>query len=105
MKQIVFAIAIMFLATLAYAQDYSAEIAKTQSEIVRLESQKRLSADMEPKGLRRSIAQKKEYLNELLMMQNGATYQDIQLQKQQKQLNRIEGQLGAIHAQQIINNN
>lgn len=93
-------ITILFLATLAYAQDYSAEIAKTQAEIVRLESQKRLSADMEPKGLRRSIAQKKEYLNELHMMQNGATYQDIQLRKQQKQLNRIEGQVNTIRANQ-----
>jgi len=100
MKRIILFITILFLATLAYAQDYSAEIAKTQSEIARLESQKRLSADMEPKGLRRSIAQKKEYLNELVMMQNGATYQDIQLRKQQKQLNRMEGKINSIQANQ-----
>lgn len=100
MKHIVITITILLLATLAYAQDYSAEIAKTQSEIARLESQKRLSADMEPKGLRRSIAQKKEYLNELVMMQNGATYQDIQLRKQQKQLNRMEGKINSIQANQ-----
>jgi len=100
MKTTILFIAALFLATLAYAQDYSAEIAKTQQEIVRLESQKRLSADMEPKGLRRSIAQKKEYLNELYMMQNGATYQDIQLQKQQKQLNRMEGKINTIQANQ-----
>jgi hypothetical protein len=99
-KHIVITITILLLATLAYAQDYSAEIAKTQSEIARLESQKRLSADMEPKGLRRSIAQKKEYLNELVMMQNGATYQDIQLRKQQKQLNRMEGKINSIQANQ-----
>lgn len=98
MKHIVLALFILFLATLSYAQDYSAEIAKTQQEIVRLESQKRLSADMEPKGLRSSIAQKKEYLNELHMMQNGATAQDIQMRRQQKQLDRIEGQVDAIRA-------
>lgn len=91
-------ITIIFLATLAYAQDYSAEIAKTQQEIVRLESQKRLSADMEPKGLRGKIAAKKEYLADLQAMQNGATAQDIQLRKQQKQLDRIEGQVDAIRA-------
>ena len=94
-------IIVLFLSTLAYAQDYRAEIVKTQQEIVRLESQKRLSADMEPKGLRRTIAQKKEYLSDLQAMQNGATAQDIQLRKQQKQLDRIEGKLGAIHAQQF----
>lgn len=91
-------LAILFLATLAYAQDYSADIAKTQQEIVRLESQKRLSADMEPKGLRWTIAAKKEYLADLQAMQNGATAQDIQLRKQQKQLDRIEGQVDAIRA-------
>lgn len=91
-------ITIIFLVTLAYAQDYSAEIDKTQSEIVRLESQKRLSADMEPKGLRRTIAAKKEYLSDLQAMQNGATAQDIQLRKQQEQLDRIEGQVDAIRA-------
>ena len=32
-------------------------------------------------GLRWKSEEKKEYLNELHMMQNGATYQDIQLQK------------------------
>jgi hypothetical protein len=53
-----------------------------------------------PPGLRRNIAQKKEYLNELITMQNGATYQDVQLETQQKQLNRMEGKINSIQANQ-----
>lgn len=102
MKFIV-AVAVILFATSAWCDQLSDEIAKTQNEIVRLESQKRLSADMEPKGLRRTIAQKKEYLNELYMMQSGASYQDIQMRKQQKQLDRIERNVNAIQANQWNN--
>ena len=102
MKNAIAVVAILF-ATSAWCDQLSDEIYKTQSEITRLESQKRLSADMEPKGLRRNIREKKEYLNELYMMQNGATAQDIQMRRQQKQLDRIERNVNAIQANQWNN--
>lgn len=104
MKHIFISLAIILsLSTVALCDQLSEEIAKTQQEITHLESQKRLSADMEPKGLRRNIAAKKEYLNELYMMQNGATAQDIQMRRQQKQLDRIERNVNAIQANQWNN--
>ena len=103
MSRIIIAIAIILFAAPAWCGSISEEIAKTQNEIVRLESQKRLSADMEPKGLRRTIAAKKEYLNELYLMQNGASSQDIQMRRQQKQLDRIERNVNAIQANQWNN--
>lgn len=103
MHRIIIVIAAILFATSALCGTIGEEIAKTQSEIARLESQKRLSQDMEPKGLRRTIAAKKEYLNELYMMQNGATTQDIQMRRQQKQLDRIERNVNAIQANQWNN--
>lgn len=96
----IIAVAVILFATTAWCDQLSDEIYKTQAEITRLESQKRLSADMEPKGLRRNIAAKKEYLNDLYFIQAGGTREELQQRKMQKQLDRIEDKVDTIHSWQ-----
>ena len=80
-------------------------IRSLESDIRNLNSQKRMDKSMERDGLRREIAAKEEMLNELYMVRDGVSQDQISLIKQKKNLNsekaRLEGEKASLQAEMM----